>query len=70
METLFVTVIATIALIVGILLLTAPRILVKASEVVNRNIVVDDIIFSRRLFFGLLLLVSGLFMINNAWQIF
>lgn len=70
METLFIIVIATIALAVGILLLIAPQILVKTGKVLNKSIVVDDLIFSKRLLFGLLLLGVGLLMVNNSLQSF
>ncbi|MCH8069360.1 MAG: hypothetical protein IID16_08875 [Candidatus Marinimicrobia bacterium] len=56
-------IIATISSLVGILLFFAPKTLIQTSEVVNRNINTDEHIFSRRIPFGILLLVLGMTMV-------
>lgn len=62
MEYIYLTV-GIIAAVVGLLLLFNPKLLVKVGETLNRTLTVDDIIFSRRTIFGILLVITGIFMI-------
>lgn len=61
MEYIYLTV-GIIAAVVGLLLLFNPKLLVKVGETLNRTLTVDDIIFSRRTIFGILLVITGIFM--------
>lgn len=61
MEYIYLTV-GIIAAVVGVLLLFNPKLLVKVGETLNRTLTVDDIIFSRRTIFGILLVITGIFM--------
>lgn len=61
MEYIYLTV-GIIAAVVGLLLLFNPKLLVKVGETLNRTLTVDDIIFSKRTIFGILLVITGIFM--------
>jgi hypothetical protein len=58
-----------LAFLTGILLLVAPKALLKAGEVLNRMLAIDDVIFSQRLIFGIFLLLAGAFMIYRYYLI-
>ncbi len=60
----FVFLLATIiVLIFGILLLIAPKYLLRVSEMLNRVVAIDATIISRRLVFGVIILIAGLYML-------
>jgi len=62
MEILFL--IATIiVLIFGILLLVSPQSLVKLNAFFNRVVAVDAAIMSRRLIFGAIVIIGGIYMV-------
>lgn len=69
MEYIYLTV-GIIAAVVGLLLLFNPKLLVKVGETLNRTLTVDDIIFSRRTIFGILLVITGIFMIYRYINLF
>ncbi|MBU0713002.1 hypothetical protein KJ762_12285 [bacterium] len=56
-------VIGIIALVVGILLMVAPKLLLRAGEVLNRVFSTEDVFFSRRLMWGILLSAAGIYLI-------
>lgn len=56
-------IVATISSLMGIFLFFAPKTLIQSSEALNRNINSDERIFSRRIPFGILLLVLGMTMV-------
>ncbi|MCH8068043.1 MAG: hypothetical protein IID16_02045 [Candidatus Marinimicrobia bacterium] len=62
MEYIYVAV-GIIAVVTGLLLLFNPKLLAKVGETLNRTLAVDEIIFSRRSIFGILLVIAGIFMI-------
>lgn len=59
---IFVIIAATLALFLGVMLLAAPKLLIKTSEVLNRDIDSTKYIINHRLFFGVLILVLGVLM--------
>ena len=62
MKILFL-VVSIIAFVSGILLLFAPGLLIKVGNVLNQVFTTDEVILSRRLLFGILLIIVGIFMI-------
>ncbi len=60
---LIILIIGIIAFVVGILLLVVPKWLVRAGEVLNRIFATEDIIFSRRLIWGILLIAAGIYLV-------
>ncbi|MBL7046204.1 MAG: hypothetical protein ISR95_00975 [Candidatus Marinimicrobia bacterium] len=62
MKTILI-IVATISALVGLLLFFAPKALIRTSEVLNREISTEEHIFSRRILFGILLLVLGMIMV-------
>ena len=56
-------IVAIFAMVLGFLLLFAPRLFVRASTILNRIIATDEVILSRRLVFGVFLIGAGIYMI-------
>ena len=54
---------AFLAFVLGLLLFVAPKTLVRATELMGRQIRADDFVFSRRLIFGAVLVALGVAMI-------
>lgn len=55
----FVLIAAFLAFVLGLLLFVAPKTLVRATELMERQIRTEDFIFGRRLIFGAVLVVLG-----------
>ena len=55
-----------ISILIGILLLIAPKVLVKLGEQTNRFINIDGLIYRNRYTFGGLLLIAGAFMVYTT----
>lgn len=55
-----VIVAAVLAFLLGLLLFVAPKTLVRATEVMDRQVMTEDFVFSRRLIFGTLLVTLGM----------
>lgn len=55
-----------ISMLIGVLLLVAPKILVQLGEQTNRLYNIDGMVYRNRYAFGLILLVAGLFMIYTT----
>ncbi len=50
-------------LIGGVLLIFLPGILIKLGDKINRMTLIDDFVFFKRYVFGLLLLLTGIYLI-------
>ncbi|MBU4446076.1 hypothetical protein KJ656_13525, partial [bacterium] len=59
-----------IAFVVGVLIIIVPKWLLKVSEIFNRILTVDELIFSRRFFFGILLIIAGLYLIYTFIRLY
>ncbi len=55
-----------ISILIGILLLVAPKSLVKLGEQTNRLYNIDGLIYRNRFVFGLFLMVAGAFMVYTT----
>jgi len=55
-----------ISILIGILLLVAPKSLVKLGEQTNRLYNIDGLIYRNRYVFGLFLMVAGAFMVYTT----
>jgi hypothetical protein len=55
--------IAVIAVLTGLLLIFAPRVLQQTEKLLNQLYITDDVIFARRILFGCFLLVASGLMI-------
>lgn len=55
-----------ISIIIGILLLVAPKVLVKLGEQSNRLYNIDGLIYRNRYVFGLFLMAAGAFMVYTT----
>ena len=55
--------------LVGVLLLVVPKALLKAGEILNRMLAIDDVIFSQRLIFGIFFILAGAFMVYRYYQL-
>jgi len=55
-----------VAIVIGILLLVAPKSLVKLGEQTNRLYNIDGLIYRNRYVFGLLLMGAGAFMVYTT----
>ncbi len=60
---IFVIIAATLALFLSVMLLVAPKLLIKTSEVLNRDIDSTKYIMNHRQFFGVTILVLGVLML-------
>ncbi len=56
---------AVIVLIGGALLLAAPKVLIKADEMLNRLTTTDSTVLSKRYIVGVLLVLAGIFMVYS-----
>jgi len=55
-----------ISIIIGVLLLTAPKVLVKLGEQSNRLYNMDGVIYRNRFAFGLVLMLAAAFMVYTT----
>jgi len=55
-----------ISILIGLLLLIAPKMLVKLGEQTNRLYNIDGLIYRNRYVFGLLLMGAGAFMVYTT----
>jgi len=55
-----------ISILIGLLLLVAPKMLVKLGEQTNRLYNIDGLIYRNRYVFGLFLMVAGAFMVYTT----
>lgn len=60
---IFVIIAATLALFLSVMLLVAPKLLIKTSEVLNRDIDSTKYIMNHRQVFGVIILVLGVLML-------
>ncbi len=60
---IFVIVAATLALILSVMLLVAPKLLIKTSEILNRDIDSTKYIMNHRQVFGMIILALGVLML-------
>ncbi|MCK4448688.1 MAG: hypothetical protein KAW56_16595 [Candidatus Marinimicrobia bacterium] len=67
---LFILIIGIIAFVVGVLIIIVPKWVLKVGEVFNRILTIDDLIFSRRFIFGILLILAGLYLIYTFIRVF
>ena len=61
MNTVFV-ILGVIITIFGALLIFSPKALVRASDILNKTLATDQVVFSRRLVWGVLLIVAGIYL--------
>ncbi len=54
-----IIIIGTLSIMIGLLLWTSPQTLIKAGEVLNKEVDADHYIEKKRVFFGVLLIVLG-----------
>jgi len=66
---LVLLILGILVFLTGVLLLLSPKALLKAGEVLNRVLAIDDVIFSQRLIFGVFLILAGAFMIYRYYLI-
>ncbi|MFQ6612977.1 MAG: hypothetical protein ACE5D2_07740 [Fidelibacterota bacterium] len=59
---IIILIIAILAIIFGLLLIVAPDILIRMDEFFNRVFITEDIVFTRRRFFGIFLLLAGAYL--------
>lgn len=59
----FFIIVATLALFLSVMLLVAPRLLVRTSEILNRDVDSSKYIMKNRLFFGGFITVLGFIML-------
>lgn len=57
---------ASVAIIIGLLLLLAPKLLVRVGEQTNKLYNIDGLIYRNRYFFGSFLVLASLFLAYTA----
>jgi hypothetical protein len=57
---------STISILIGVLLLLAPKVMVKLGEQTNRLYNVDGLVYRNRYIFGGLLFMAGLFLVYTT----
>ena len=62
----FGIILSIISILIGVLLLVAPKALVKLGELSNRLYNIDGLIYRNRYVFGLFLMVAGAFMVYTT----
>jgi hypothetical protein len=60
-------IIAGIAIVTGILLISSPATLIKAGELFNRVYNVESIVYTKRIPFGFLYLIAGATFLYILW---
>ncbi len=55
-----------VSILIGILLLVAPKVLVKLGEQTNRLYNIDGLVYRNRYVFGAVLLIAGGFMVYST----
>ena len=62
----FGIILSIISILIGVLLLVAPKALVKLGELSNRLYNIDGLIYRNRYVFGLFLMVAAAFMVYTT----
>ena len=55
-------VIGIIVAIFGVLLVVSPKTIVRMSDILNKTLAIDQEILSRRLIWGILLIIAGVYL--------
>jgi len=69
-QLIIIVVIGVISVFSGLLMLFKPELLVKWGEALNRVLTTEEIFYQRRNFFGVLLLLAGIFMFYQVYVIY